>query len=141
LNKKATCVIDTKTGDIQFSVLMKAFEFPKALMEDHFNENYVESHKFPKAVFKGKIINVSDIDWSSNGEYQAKISGKLTMHGVTNEITEEGSFIVGNDKLEGNSKFEIKLSDYDIDIPKVVNDKISEIIDVQINVDYLPYKK
>ena len=65
-NKAVTCVLDSKTGNMQFAVMMKAFEFEKALMQEHFNENYIESHKYPKAEFKGVLINNSDINYTKD---------------------------------------------------------------------------
>src|ERR1044071_9234988 len=77
-NKNAVSVFDRSTGQVAVSILMKAFEFEKALMEEHFNENYVESDKFPKAVFKGKIVDLSWIDFSKNGKYTATVVGQLS---------------------------------------------------------------
>jgi YceI-like domain. len=68
-NKSVTCVLDTKTGNLQFAILMKGFEFEKALMQEHFNENYVESHKFPKADFKGQVTNNAMINYAKDGSY------------------------------------------------------------------------
>src|SRR5688500_16222954 len=85
VNKTAAAVLDTKTGAIQFSLSMKAFEFEKALMQEHFNENYVESDKFPKADFKGSVVNNSEVNYSKPGTYTVVVKGKLTMHGVTKE--------------------------------------------------------
>src|SRR5689334_2764556 len=92
INDKSTSVVDLSTGQIEVSVLMKAFLFERALMQEHFNENYVESDKFPKAVFKGTIADASSIDKSKDGTYPVKISGKLTLHGVTKDIETTGSF-------------------------------------------------
>src|SRR5215210_8582560 len=72
-NKTVTCVLDTKSGNLQFAVLMKAFEFEKALMQEHFNENYVESHKFPKAEFKGQLSNNSEVNYGKDGKYPVTV--------------------------------------------------------------------
>ena len=82
-HRSVTCVLDSKTGDIQFAVLMKGFEFRKALMQEHFNENYVESDKYPKAEFRGQITNNSEINYAKDGTYTVHIKGKLTLHGKT----------------------------------------------------------
>src|ERR1043165_8016601 len=79
LNKSAAVVFDTKTGDIQFSVLMKGFEFKKGMMQEHFNKEYVESDKFPKAEFIGQVTNNTEINYNKNGNYTAKVKGKLTL--------------------------------------------------------------
>ena len=90
INRSATCVVDTKSGNMQFAVLMKGFAFERALMEEHFNENYVESDKFPKAEFKGKIKDNDNIDYSKDGTYSVKVKGKLTMHGETKDVETDG---------------------------------------------------
>src|SRR5437016_4448488 len=79
-NKTADCVLNISTGSIMFSVLIKGFEFQKALMQEHFNENYMESNKFPRATFKGTIVNLSEIDLSKPGNYPVRVKGQLTMH-------------------------------------------------------------
>lgn len=140
VNKKVTCVVDTKTGAMEFAVLMKGFEFEKALMEEHFNENYVESDKYPKATFKGTIDNLSDIKFTTDGTYTANISGNLTMHGVTKPITAKGTFTVKGGKITGVSTFKALLSDYNISIPSVVQANISKEVTISVNValDPLP---
>jgi hypothetical protein len=89
INRSGTCVVDTKTGNMQFAVLMKAFAFEKALMEEHFNENYIESNKFPKAEFKGEIKDNDDINYAKDGTYTVKVKGKLTMHGESEDVDTE----------------------------------------------------
>ncbi len=134
INKKATCVVDTKTGAMEFAILMKAFTFEKALMEEHFNENYVESDTYPKATFKGNISNLSDIDFSKDGTYAANISGDLTIHGVTKPATSKGTFTVKDGKISGSSKFEILLEDYNISIPAVVAKNINKKATIWVDV-------
>ncbi len=141
VNHKAASVIDTETGKIEFSVLMKAFEFKKSLMQEHFNENYVESEKFPKGSFKGEIENYKDVKWDVDGEYPVQLKGAMTIHGVTNDMVSKGVIIVKGGEVKGTSKFDIKLSDYDIGIPGVVKDKISEIVNITVNVDYKKLEK
>ncbi len=139
-NKKVTSVVDAATGQLEFSVLMKAFEFEKALMQEHFNENYVESDKFPKATFKGIINNNSDVKWTTDGNYPVKISGKLTIHGVTQDITADGTIDVKGTKVVANSIFSVLLKDYNIEIPKLVKDKVSESLKITVDMNYDPYK-
>lgn len=140
VNKKVTSIIDTQTGQIEFSVLMKAFEFEKALMQEHFNENYVESDKFPKANFKGTIANNSEIKWTTDGTYPAKVQGKMTIHGVTKDVTADGSIEVKGGKVIANSKFIILLKDYNIEIPKLVKDKITEDVIILVDLNMDPFK-
>jgi polyisoprenoid-binding protein YceI len=133
VNKSVTCVLDTKTGDIQFAVLMKGFEFVKALMQDHFNENYVESDKFPKGEFKGQLENVSSLNIAQDGAYPVNVTGKLTMHGITKDVKADGKIIVQNGKVSASSDFAILLSDYDIKIPSLVENNISNTININVD--------
>ena len=139
-NKTVTAVIDSKTGAIQFAVQMKGFEFEKKLMQEHFNENYVESDKFPKAEFKGTITNNAEIDYTKDGSYTAKVKGKLTIHGVTKDVESSGTIKVEDGKLDSKSSFNILLSDYDIKIPSVVKDKISNNIKISVECKLEPLK-
>ena len=139
-NKSVTCVLDIKTGNLQFAVLMKGFEFEKALMQEHFNENYVESHKFPKAEFKGQIANSSEINYSKDGTYAAKVKGKLTIHGETKEVETTGTVIVRGGKIETDAGFNIDLADYKIEIPKIVKDNISKTVKIEVDCTLDPLK-
>ena len=125
-NKNAVSVFDVTTGKIEVSILMKAFEFEKALMQEHFNENYVESDKFPKSVFKGMINDLSKVDLIKNGKYNTTVSGKLSMHGETRDVTAPVTFTVNNGIINAISEFKVVLEDYKISIPSIVNDKIGK---------------
>ena len=133
-NKQVNSALDITTGDFIFKVLMKSFEFEKALMQEHFNENYVESDKFPNASFKGKVTNLKDINFTKNGTYQATIDGDLTIHGVTKKVQEKGTFDVKDGKIIGQSKFNISLKDYNVIIPKTVVNNISDMIEITVDV-------
>ena len=139
-NKTVMAVLDTKSGALQFSAQMKGFEFEKALMQEHFNENYVESGKYPKADFKGVVVNNSDINYAKNGTYTAKVKGKLTMHGVTKDVETTGTIKVDAGKLDANSTFNIQLSDYNVKIPSVVKDKVSNNIKIVVDTRLEPLK-
>lgn len=139
-NNQVNAALDVATGDIVFRVLIKSFTFEKALMQEHFNENYMESDKFPNASFQGKITNIADIDFTKEGSYDAQLKGKLTIHGVTREIETSGTFIVGKEGIVGKSKFDVKVADYDIEIPSTVINNIAEIIEVSVDVDLKPLK-
>ncbi|HMS53412.1 MAG TPA: YceI family protein, partial [Chitinophagales bacterium] len=101
-------------------------------MQEHFNENYVESDKFPKSTFKGSITNLSDINFSQDGSYDANVSGSLTLHGVTQAISTSGKIIITNGQPQVECTFTILLSDYGISIPAVVKNNISNIIGISI---------
>lgn len=140
VNKEATSFINTKSGEIVFAVLVKSFKFEKALMEEHFNENYMESTKYPKSDFKGKITNLSEINFAKDGAYKAKVSGSLTMHGVTKTANADGTITVKGGKIAATSKFMVKLADYKIERPAVVSDKIAETIEITVDAAYEPKK-
>jgi hypothetical protein len=140
-NKQVNTALNTVSGEFIFKVLMKSFEFEKRLMQEHFNENYVESDKFPNATFKGRVANLGEIDFSKNGTYPALIEGDLTLHGVTKKVSEKGEFIISNGKIRAKSNFKIRVADYDIVIPKMVRKNIAELLDITVDVSLLPYKK
>jgi polyisoprenoid-binding protein YceI len=133
-NKQVNSALDITSGEFIFKLLMKGFEFEKALMQEHFNENYVESDKYPNASFKGKALNLKDLNFSKDGTYPATIEGDLTIHGVTKKITEKGTFEVKGGKIIGKSKFNISLKDYNVIIPKAVVNNISDIIEITVDV-------
>lgn len=137
-NDQVNAALNTKTGDLVFKVLIRSFQFEKALMQEHFNENYMESHKYPASTFQGKITNMQDIDFEKEGTYTAEIEGKLTIHGVTNEISEKGTFTVKDDAIHGKTTFNVLVEDYDIKIPKAVVNNIAESIEVTVDVELKP---
>jgi len=109
-------------------------------MQQHFNENYVESDKYPKAEFKGTVTNNADIKYANNGTYTAKVKGKLTIHGVTRDVETIGTIKVNGGKLDVSSTFNILVSDYNIKIPAVVKDKISNSIRINVDCKLEPLK-
>ncbi len=135
-NGQVMSVINTATGDLQFFVIIRAFHFKKALMEEHFNENYLESAKFPKATFKGACADLSKINFSRDGSYPTSVTGDLMIHGVTKNVTVPGQITVKNGIPSATAKFNITLADYNVSIPKVVKDNISEKIDITIDCTY-----
>jgi polyisoprenoid-binding protein YceI len=138
VNNEATSIMNIKTGEVAFAVLVKSFRFQRALMEEHFNENYMESDKFPKATFSGRILNIEAIDLSKNGSYPIEISGDLTIHGVTQNIKTNGVLTVANTQLSATSTFPIRLENYKIEIPALVSDKIAKEIEIKVNCVYQP---
>jgi hypothetical protein len=132
-NNQVLCVLNTQTGDLQFSLLTKGFHFAKALMEEHFNENYIESTKFPKSTFKGIVADITKVDFTKDGSYTVSVKGDLTMHGVTKNIAAPGNIIIKGGKINAVSKFMAKLADYKISIPGAVKNNISETIEITVN--------
>jgi polyisoprenoid-binding protein YceI len=135
VNKTVTCVFDTKTGALQFAVLMKGFEFEKALMQEHFNENYVESNKFPKAEFRGAVTDPASLTIAKEGVYAVKVKGKLTIHGETRDVESEGKITVKGGRVQAVATFQVILSDYGVNVPQLVADKVAR--SAKINVDCL----
>lgn len=139
-NNKVASVLDSKTGKMQIEVLIKSFVFKKALMEEHFNENYMESTKFPKAKFDGKIDDIKAINFGKDGTYTSTVSGNLTMKDKTNAVKTTGTFTIKGGQLNGKAVFKVKLTDYNIEVPSVVKEKIAKEIEITVDLDYTPFK-
>jgi polyisoprenoid-binding protein YceI len=133
-----TSVFNASTGDIAFSVNIRSFTFPKSLMQEHFNTDYMESDKYPKATFKGKIQQ--QIDVTKNGTYPVTATGDLTVHGVTKNRSITGKVTVDNGTVTITSEFTVKCADHNITIPRLVFHNIAESIQMKVNATYSPYK-
>jgi hypothetical protein len=127
-------VYNAATGELDFSVPIRGFHFPKALMQEHFNENYIESDKYPKATFKGKIQEHPDL--SKDGTYPVTATGDFQIHGVTQARTITGNLTVSNGVVTMSSEFMVKCADHHIDIPQIVFHHIAESIRVRVNATY-----
>ena len=133
-NRQVNSVLDLATGGFVFKVLMKSFEFEKALMQEHFTENYVESDKYPTATFVGKVVNIKDVNALKDGIYDVNVEGKLTLHGVSQDVREKGTFEMKQGKFIGKAKFNIAVGDYKITIPGNVGNNISKTIEVTVDI-------
>ncbi|MBK7426343.1 MAG: YceI family protein [Saprospiraceae bacterium] len=140
-NRKANSVLDPASGKMEWSVLVKAFQFDKALMQEHFNENYMESDKFPKAVFKGVVQQHDKIDWTKDGAHNVKVKGTLEIHGVTKDVVADGKITIKGGSISAQSDLTIAVSDYEIKIPAVVKDNIAKTVKIDIKADYAPLVK
>ena len=138
-NKSPIAVYKVETGDLQFAVVMTQFKFKAALMEEHFNENYVESEKFPQAIFKGKVNE--KIDLTADGEHKVTVDGKMTLHGVTKDVKAEGTITKKGDEVTVHSTFKIKVADYNIKVPSLYVQNIAEVVDVTTHAVLEPYVK
>lgn len=138
VNNEVTSMLNTSTGEIVFAVLVKSFRFEKALMEEHFNENYMESDRLPKSTFQGKITNLASIDFGKDGTYSVSVEGDLTIHGVKQHVTTNGTAVVSKGKVIMTSLFTVKPSDYKIEIPALVEEKIAKTLDIKVNCQYEP---
>jgi len=137
-NRQAVSILDPATGDFVFNLLVKSFEFKVALMQEHFNENYMESDKYPKSAFTGKISNNSTVDYKKDGTYQVDVTGDLTLHNVTKTVITKGILEVKKGVVTAKAEFTVKPSDYGINIPSVVENKIAKDIAVNIEATYSP---
>jgi hypothetical protein len=135
-NRQVVSSIDCSSGELAFALLIKSFVFKTALMQEHFNENYMESDKLPKAGFNGKIDNISKIDFKKDGTYPAEVSGDLTIHGVTKHVTTKGTIVIKGKTIATDAKIVIIPQDYDIKIPSLVENKIAKEIQVTIEMSY-----
>lgn len=140
-NNKVASVLDMASGQLEFAVLMKAFEFKKALMQQHFNESYVESEKYPKAEFRGKILNIGSVDLTRDGTYPVQVEGALTIKGVTKPLQTNASLMVKGGLPQGIAEFKLKPADYNIEIPSLVRANIAEEILVKVDIPYQPLNK
>lgn len=132
-NRQGSFILDAATGEVAAVVLIKSFEFKNSLMQEHFNDNYLESEKFPKSTFTGKITNIQEVQFDKNGTYDVKVSGQLTIHGVTKEIAEAGKLSVKGGTVIIESTFFVALADFGIKNDRVKN--IAERIEVTVNAE------
>jgi hypothetical protein len=135
VNNQVQSLLKSDNGQIAFSALIKGFKFKNSLLEDHFNENYMETTKFPTAKFQGFITNVKEIDFSKNGEYKATVKGNLTIHGVTKEVSANGTVEVNGGKVTAKSNFKVKVKDYGI-TGMYIGGKIAAEEDVEVVAKY-----
>jgi polyisoprenoid-binding protein YceI len=136
-NNQVLSVIDTVTGKIAIQMLMRSFMFKKALMQEHFNENYVESYKFPKALFSGEILNFSEISQENN---VTEIVGTLTVHGEEKKISTKVNVEIRADGILLKGDFNVDVADFKIKIPAIVANNIAKTIKVTFELDHKPYK-
>lgn len=134
-NQKVTSIFDVVGGEVAYLMNVKDFEFVNKLMQTHFNEKYMESDKFPKSSFKGTITGFK---YNAGGTQPVNATGKLTIHGVTRDISIPGTIEVSGTKLIMKAKFLVKLTDYNITVPQVVWDKIAQQVEVTLDFVYRP---
>jgi hypothetical protein len=139
VNKAAKPLINTATNDVQIKIAISAFVFEKPLMQEHFNENYMESDKIPYAFFKGKINE--KIDWTKDGEHKVTVSGKLTIHGVDKERTLDGVVTIKGNTIMINTKFNVHIADHGIQVPSLYVRNIAEDVEVKLTAILEPFKK
>lgn len=131
--------LNLSTETIYFKVPMRSFEFKKSLMQEHFNENYLESNKYPFAEFNGKIIE--QVDLTKDGTYPVNVQGELNIHGVKKNYNVKAELKVKGSDISANSTFPVKLVDHEIKIPRLVIKNIAEIVQVTVSANYKPDSK
>lgn len=129
-NEAVSCVLNTKTGEIASLVLVKGFRFKIALMEEHFNENYIESNKYPKATFKGKLSNF-DATALDTSPKKLKLSGTLELHGKSKEINTVAIISKKGNDIEIITDFDVNPDDFNIQIPKIVRQKVAKTVNIK----------
>lgn len=139
INKKTQAILNISTGEIAVRMNIRDFDFPNELMEEHFNENYLESEKYPTATFRGKLDEM--VDFSKKGTHDLSATGAFTIHGKTQPRTLKGRLIVHDGGIAIESGFEVSLTDHAIEVPKIVFMKIAQVIRVKAAYSLTPYKK
>ena len=127
-----TAVLDASTGQVQARIPVNSFVFRKALMQEHFNENYLESHRFPNASFKGQIQGWNDQLLQKSGSQKIRFVGTIEVHGVARDINEAGLLEVSNGIIHLETDFKLVVADYGIKVPALVRDKIAKEAEVHV---------
>ncbi len=139
-SNKVSSILDLKKNEVVVSMLIKTFEFEKKLMQEHFNENYMESDKYPKSTFSGSFEGNSDLSALKDGTYTVNASGEISIHGVSKQIETPVTLTVSNGKVKADFVFMAKVKEFGIKIPKVVVRNIAEEVEVTAAFEYEPYK-
>ena len=137
-NNQVFAAVDLSKKTIAFSMLLKGFLFRKELMQEHFNENYVESDKYPRATFSGTFSG--DIDPAGQPAVTVQVKGKISLHGVEKEFSTPATIEIKDGVINGKAKFQLLPQDFNISIPSLVREKIAKQIDVVITIVCKPVK-
>lgn len=137
-SQQVVSILDVKEGKLVATMLMRSFNFRKALMQEHFNENYVESSKYPKASFNGTVTNIDQLDLTKDGKYTLDVKGEITLHGVTKPLEVKAEATVSNGSLQARAVFPLTVKDFEIEVPRLVVDNIAEVVEVTVAFNYRP---
>lgn len=138
VDKATKPLLNTANGEVKFKITIKGFTFEKQLMQEHFNENYMESEKYPYAEFKGNINE--KVDYTKDGTTDVTVTGKMTIHGVEKERTIKGKITVKGKEITIECKFDVALKDHNITVPELMFQKIAETVEVKVNAVLVPLK-
>ena len=133
INEQTTCVLDIETGDVSFRIPIRGFIFKNGLMQEHFNENYLESDRYPNASFTGNIEGWKDITLSEKLQ-PVPLKGTMNIHGISKDISESGNILMKGNRVIGSATFKITVADYEIEIPKILRDNIAKVVDVTVDI-------
>ena len=137
-SQQVAAVLDFGTGQLAFSLPVKSFVFKRTLMQEHFNENYIESEKYPKATFSGKFVGVNAGMLTAAGPHNVQVEGDLTLHGVTHRIQVPATVELRGGQLLAQASFPVASADYNIEIPLLVRNSIAKIISVRVDLACAP---
>lgn len=139
VSNESLSFLDTKSGEFKFQVLIKGFRFENARMQEHFNQpRYMDSDKYPKSEFTGKITKLKGVNFAKDGVYPVEVAGNLSIHGVTKPVKAKGTITVKNGIPAATSTFTIKRADYGI---SMVSEKIAEELQITVDAAYERYKR
>jgi polyisoprenoid-binding protein YceI len=141
VNDNVTTFFNAENGEVVVQLLIKSFKFTLATAEEHFNDTYMESDKYPRASFKGIVSNLDEINPAENGTYSAKVDGDLTIRGITKPVSQTGEVTVKDGKIVAKASFQVDIDDYKIKVPRLVEDRVAQTVDVSVNFEYLPYEQ
>jgi polyisoprenoid-binding protein YceI len=132
-SQQASAVLDLQTSQLAFSMPVRSFEFKRTLMQEHFNENYLESERFPKATFVGRLLNARPDELRTSAAAQpVTAEGDLTIHGVTHRVSVPGTLQLQNGQLLVQATFTVAPADSQIEIPALVRDHIARSVQVSV---------
>lgn len=136
--QQVAAVLDFGTGQLAFSLPVKSFVFKRTLMQEHFNENYMESDKFPKATFAGRFVGFDAATLNSAGPHPVQVEGDLTLHGVTHRVQVPASVELKGGQVLASATFPVASADYNIEIPLLVRNSIAKTVTVRVNLACAP---
>lgn len=137
-SQQVAAVLDFSTGQLAFSLPVKSFVFKRTLMQEHFNENYMESDKYPKATFSGRFVSFDAATLNTAGPHPVQVEGDLTLHGVTHRVQVPGSVELKGGQLLASATFPVASADYNIEIPLLVRNSIAKTVTVRVNLACAP---
>lgn len=135
-NRQVNSIIDLGSGEVAVKMMIQQFKFEKKLMQEHFNENYLESEKYPEATFSGKFTIPENLGAEKNGKFLVKVKGNLKIHGVSQLVEEDATIEIKDGHVKAFTKFIVALEDYKVKIPRIVIKNIAEEVEVTIDLQF-----